>query len=296
MLKLASFEDPALAAAVDDQLSRADIPTVVRADERGAQTIWLVAEQDLPGAQAVLARFLGPARPAQRAPAADGGVPARTKQTVWQQVAASPVTAGLFVASAAVAIYTSLGDDRARVELFTIARMAAPGSSHWSPWDDVRAGQLWRLFTPVLLHFGPFHLLFNAFWLRDLGVPSERLQGPLQFSLFLLWTALVSNLAQLVLGHSPNFGGLSGVVYALVGYLWARGSADPHSGFALSRGLVVFFVAWMALGFTGLLNGLLGGGIANWCHLGGFAAGAVYGYIAARIASSRVSRTKASLP
>ena len=291
MLKLASFADPDLAQAVDEQLSRADIPTVLRAEPNDARAIWLVAEQDLPKAQAVLARFL------QRATAAEGGAATLpTRRSLWQQIADSPVTAGLFAACVIVAIYTGLGDNRAHVEQLTIARLPAPGSTHWSPWDNLRHGELWRLFTPVLLHFHPFHLLFNAFWLRDLGVPSERLQGPLQFSLFLLWTALVSNLAQLILGHSPNFGGLSGVVYALIGYLWARGSADPHSGFALSRGLVVFFVVWMALGFTGVLNGLLGGGIANWCHLGGFAAGAVYGYIAARIATSRVRRSKASLP
>jgi GlpG protein len=291
MLKLASFEDPALAAAVDEQLSRADIPSVLRQDADGRPSLWLVAEQDLPRAQAVLARL---ARP--HGPAAHGGAAAAPKQTLSQQIRRSPVTAGLFLACVLVAVYTRLGDARELVEQFTIGRLPVPGSTRWSAWDDLRAGQLWRLFTPVLLHFHPFHLLFNAFWLRDLGVPSERLQGPFQFSLFLLWSALVSNLAQLVLGHSPNFGGLSGVVYALFGYLWTRGSADPYSGFALNRGLVWFSLVSLALGFTGLLDGLLGGATANWCHLGGFAAGAVYGYIAARIALSRARPSKTSSP
>lgn len=291
MHKLVSFDDPVLVTSLDEQLSRADIPTVVR-DEGSARAIWLVSEQDLPRAQAVLARFVQAAQ--AHAAAQSGARPAR--KTFWQHVTDSPVTSGVLAAATLVALYTALGDNREHVEQLTIARMPRVGSTHWSPWDDLRGGQVWRLFTPVLLHFHPLHLLFNAFWMRDLGAPSERLQGPLNYSLFLLWSALISNLAQLIFGHSPNFGGLSGVVYALVGYLWLRGSADPNSGFALSRGFLVFFLVSLVLGFTGLLDGLLGGGIANWCHLGGFAAGAVYGYIAARIATSRARRRKATLP
>jgi GlpG protein len=34
----------------------------------------------------------------------------------------------------------------------------------------------------------------------------------------------------------PWFGGLSGVVYALMGYVWLRGERDPQSGIYLQRG------------------------------------------------------------
>jgi GlpG protein len=101
---------------------------------------------------------------------------------------------------------------------------------------------------------------------------------------FLLWSALLSNLAQLWFGLSPNFGGLSGVVYALMGFLWARSQFDPNSGISVPTGWVVFMVGWMVVGFTGLLDGLMGGSIANYCHLGGFAAGVIYGYIGAMLA------------
>jgi GlpG protein len=77
---------------------------------------------------------------------------------------------------------------------------------------------------------------------------------------------------------------LSGVVYALLGFLWARGYFDRSSGITVPTGWVVFMVGWMLLGFTGLMDGLMGGSIANYCHLGGFAAGVIYGYIGAMFA------------
>jgi len=289
MRMLASFEDPGRAQSLDDLLSAADIPTLLRTTDDGQRAVWIVSEQDAAKATQLLSTFLAQrtqaglsaqhlptepqGEPAQQQPAAQ--TPRRNTWTwshMLQEASLSKVTSLLLVVSVIVALYTDLGDDRERVERFMIS---------------LQPFVWWSLFTPILLHFHPFHLLFNAFWLRDLGAPTERYQGSEQYALFLLLSAAVSNLAQLLLGESANFGGLSGVVYALVGYLWARGRFDPNSGIAMPSSWVTFFVGWMALGFTGLMNGVLGGDIANYCHAGGFAMGAVYGYIAALIAIQR---------
>lgn len=298
MRKLASFNDPAAAEALDQLLSTADIPTVLRDADSGGRTVWIVSEQDLPKAEQLLAAFLHRHMAAQqrRTPAGAPGHAAGVswRERAWAHFITSPVTWTLLAASVVVSFYTDLGEDRPRVEQFLISgappAASAISGSDWSVWDDLRAGQLWRLFTPVLLHFHPFHLLFNAFWLRDLGVPTERFLGSRQYVVFLLWSALVSNLMQLVLGLSPSFGGLSGVVYALMGFLWARGHFDRRSGITLPTGWVLFFVGWMVIGFTGLLDGLLGGSVANYCHLGGFAAGVIYGYIGALLARQHEHR------
>jgi GlpG protein len=295
MRKLASFEDPAAAQALDELLSALDIPTVVRESESGGRGVWIVSEQDLPKAEQLLAGFLARAHASERgaSPSRAPAAGAPLKHRLLAHFLISPVTWLLLAVSIVVSLYTGLGDNRARVELFLIAQpppASAVSGSDWTVWDNVLSGQIWRLFTPVLLHFHPFHLLFNAFWLRDLGVPSERFLGSRQYILFLLWSALLSNLMQLVLGLSPNFGGLSGVVYALMGFLWARGRFDRHSGITLPTGWVVFFVGWMVIGFTGLLDGLLGGSVANYAHLGGFAAGVIYGYIGAMFAKQRERR------
>jgi GlpG protein len=199
---------------------------------------------------------------------------------------AAPVTAVLFAASIAMCLYTDFGKDQQRFEQFAIAGPAELLALHWDVWGDIRAGQVWRLFTPILLHFHPLHLLFNLFALGDMGLPSERFQGSWRYALFVLWSAAVSNVAQVVFGQSIQFGGLSGVAYALVGYLWLRGRCDPASGIRLPTAGLVYALGWLVLGFTGLLN--LGGmGMANYAHLGGFAAGALYGYIAAVLARVR---------
>ena len=295
MRKLASFQDPADAQALDDLLSSRDIPTVMRQSDTGQFGLWIVSEQDLPRAEQLLAAFLAQHTAAQRARTGATGSSSAVplQHRLLAHFILSPVSWLLLAASVAVSLYTGLGDDRARLAPFLIAApppASSLGASGWTVWDNLKAGQVWRLFTPILLHFHPFHLLFNAFWLRDLGVPSERFLGSWHYSLLLLWSALVSNLAQLVLGQSPNFGGLSGVVYALMGFLWARGHFDRGSGITVPTGWVVFFVGWMVIGFTGLLDGLLGGSIANYCHLGGFAAGVIYGYIGARFAKQRERR------
>ena len=294
MRKLASFNDPGAAEALEELLSSRNIPTVVRDAGSEGRAVWIVSEQDLPSAEQLLAAFLAHHTAAQQA-AARAQLLAKVplQHRLLAHFFLGPVTWLLLGVSIVVSFYTGLGDERARVELFLIAQpppASAISGSDWTVWENIRAGELWRLFTPILLHFHPFHLLFNAFWLRDLGVPSERFLGSLQYALFLMWSALLSNLAQLVLGLSPNFGGLSGVVYALMGFLWARSHFDPKSGLRVPNGWVLFFVGWMVIGFTGLLDGLLGGSVANYAHLGGFAAGVIYGYIGAVFAKQRERR------
>ena len=140
-------------------------------------------------------------------------------------------------------------------------------------WAQAMArGELWRLITPAFLHFSGFHILFNGLWLWELGRRLEAVMGWQTYLLFALVTALAANVAQQLLGSSL-FGGMSGVVYALIGYIWMRQRYAPHPVLAIPPGLIGFMLVWLLLGLSGIIDRFIPGSVANGAHLGGLLAG-----------------------
>jgi len=140
-------------------------------------------------------------------------------------------------------------------------------------------GQPWRLITPIFIHFGLMHFAFNALWLSLLGSRVERSLGPLHLFLLVAVSAVVSNMAQFVWAGSVAFGGMSGVIYALLGYLWIRNWLAPHPVLWLPKELIGFMVFWLLFCMTGILDFLIGVGIANAAHFGGLVTGMLLGLI-----------------
>ena len=73
------------------------------------------------------------------------------------------LTVALIAASVIVALITSFGADDDVLQWLFIGRPDRVGL------EDIAGGQVWRLLTPLSVHFGPLHLLFNMMWLWDLG-------------------------------------------------------------------------------------------------------------------------------
>jgi GlpG protein len=134
-------------------------------------------------------------------------------------------------------------------------------------------GQYWRWLTPIFLHFGILHFIFNSLWLSMLGSRIEEVMGTLHVILIVVTTGVVSNAVQFWWSEASNFGGMSGVVYALLGYLWIANSIAPHPFMLLPKGIVPFMIGWLVLCMTPLVTFLLGVGIANAAHLGGLLSG-----------------------
>ena len=132
------------------------------------------------------------------------------------------------------------------------------------------------MFSPIFIHFGPLHLIFNMIWFYQLGSMIEARQGSLFLLLFIAVSALCSNLAQFYHMHYPVFGGMSGVIYALAGYIWIRGKYDRASGLYLDPGSVMTLLIWLVVCYTGFV-----GPIANTAHLVGLLTGMAWGRIAA---------------
>lgn len=192
---------------------------------------------------------------------------------------ASRVTIALVTASIAVTAAVWLEGAGRVLPALLIGR---PGSAFLA---DLLAGEAWRLVTPIFVHFGALHLIFNMMWLWDLGGAIERLKGGVFLALFVAASGIASNLAQYTITQSPNFGGMSGVVYALLGYVWLQGRFNPAFGIALHRSTVAMMLAWYALCWTGLL-----GPIANWAHTGGLLLGIAWGFLDRRAPRARLPR------
>ena len=97
----------------------------------------------------------------------------------------------------------------------------------------------------------------------------------------MLLSAALSNYGQYLIG-GPSFGGMSGVDYALFGFLWMRGKFDRFATWRMNPNSVYAMVGWFVLCFTGLL-----GPIANGAHTVGLVAGMAWGYVSARRPFSR---------
>ena len=139
---------------------------------------------------------------------------------------------------------------------------------------EIENGEVWRLVTPIFLHFGILHIAFNMFWLYDLGTLIERRIGSFVFVLLVLALAIPSNYAEF-LATGPFFGGMSGVVYGLFGYAWVRGRLDPTCGLHLRPDIAFWMIAWFVLCLTPAVPN-----VANWAHGVGLGVGAAAGYLA----------------
>ena len=144
---------------------------------------------------------------------------------------------------------------------------------------EINNGQVWRLFTPSLLHAGMLHLAFNMLWLLDLGGMIEKDKGPAKFLGLFLLTAGLANTAQ-YLSSGPNFVGMSGVVYGCFGFAWMKAKFSNHPNYTLSPITVGFLLIWFFLCiFSSLGNIGILGRVANANHGVGLCVGMVSGFI-----------------
>ncbi len=148
-------------------------------------------------------------------------------------------------------------------------------------------GQYWRLITPAFLHFGWLHIVFNSLWLWELGGRVERVMGHLNMIGLFLAIALVSNLTQYQMGGPSVFGGMSGVVYGLLGFSWVAPLLQPAWRIQPSPAIMLFMVGWLVVCLVGLVESLGFGAIANAAHVGGLVCGAVLGAVFGLAARTR---------
>jgi len=155
-------------------------------------------------------------------------------------------------------------------------------------FTKIKEGELWRLFTPALLHGNFLHILFNMLWLWLLGKETESRIGKLRYLVLMILLGVICNTAQYVTS-GPLFMGYSGVVCGLGGFIWVRQKKAPWEGYTVPPGTLLFlfifilgmlvlqgialFVATMAWGEFSV------GRIGNTAHIVGLVSGMIFARI-----------------
>jgi len=157
-----------------------------------------------------------------------------------------------------------------------------------SMWKDLGKGEIWRAITPIFIHFGLMHIVFNMMMLFSFGTAVEDRRGSLFMLLLVLGLAITSNLGQAMeatlRGELSNFGGMSGVCYGLFGYVLTKSRFDSRERYHLSPGTTFIALAWLVLcilrevpGFHAMLSDALPA-VANTAHVVGLLVGAAVAY------------------
>lgn len=164
---------------------------------------------------------------------------------------------------------------------------AKNGLSVYPTFEKIKQGEVWRLFTPCLLHADIFHIFFNMLWLVVLGKQIEQRLTRGRYLLFILIIGIVSNIAQ-YLSSGPNFIGFSGVLCGMLAFIWMRQRRAAWEGYQIDRLTLIFMLLFiMGMAAIQTLSFILeksfdmavSPNIANVAHLTGGIMGFLFGRI-----------------
>ncbi|MFG0291493.1 MAG: rhomboid family intramembrane serine protease [Rhodopirellula sp. JB044] len=143
---------------------------------------------------------------------------------------------------------------------------------------SIKSGEVWRLFTPMLLHGSMMHLAFNMINLYILGGVVERIHGSWFYLVLLLICQAVATTTQIALPdwlEPPLAIGASGAVFGVFGFVWIRPKFQAGYPVEIPSFNVKFMLGFLVLCFTPIIPG-----IANGAHVGGLLAGMAIAAIA----------------
>ena len=244
-------------------------------EESGQQVIWVEAEQQATLVRELLANWPFDEDASLESPAANMSQPlfspAGLVRTFIQAFVRAPVSSSLILLCLLVALFSMLGAQPQDVAILFYPLLDSSGLIPLLASIDSPA-EILRSLSPMLLHFGELHLAFNMMWLWYFGRQLESVQPRYLFIVLIIFCSFVGNTAQYLTSGYNNFGGMSGVVYGLVGYTWIVHTYMPRSHLLINNKMfVVFVVALIAM------EVFASSWIASAAHLGGLVAGLVLG-------------------
>lgn len=271
MIRITHFNNPRLAQAFIDHMATRGIR--LQPEAQDGITLWLADEDaaQLATVESELNQFIrDPENPRYQSASWHSGTTSSglryRSEAFWPALRerTGPLTLAVMMACVAVFILMQL--------------VGMQQVMSWLAWPapDQRL-ELWRWFSHAFLHFSLLHIVFNLVWWWYIGGIVEKRLGSGKLFVLTVVAALLSGWMQARF-NGIMFGGLSGVVYALMGYAWLRGERDPESGVHLERGVMAFAIIWLFIGYMGLF----GMAIANAAHLTGLLLGLAMAYVDTR--------------
>lgn len=253
--------------------------SILRDDEGDRVSVWVLDEDRIPAASEHYVRFI--ANPSDPAFAATTKVQATTsrpadrarvvdvRNEVFRQerFGTGNVTFTLIVISIALTLASKAPNAAQLIRSLYYSEFMS------RQFPEIMSGQVWRLVTPIFLHAGLLHLVFNMMWLHQLGGAIERNEGSRYFLFMTLLTAIIVNTSQYLIS-GPLFLGMSGVVYMLFGYVWMMSKYKAGSSYALNQQTVVIMLVWLVVCLVGLIPNT-----ANTQHVMGLITGVAWGFL-----------------
>lgn len=196
----------------------------------------------------------------------------------------SPVTIGFVVLATIIGFVTNFGDMRATdvTGIRVFSALSCVDLATYQVTGDllasIKGGEVWRVFTPMLLHGSMMHLAFNMLNLVFLGGVIERIHGRGFFLFVFLVCGGIGTLTQIMLpaawGGSLVIGA-SGGVLGLFGFIWIRPKYQPGYPVEIPPIGVIYMLGFLALCFTPMMPN-----IANGAHIGGLLTGMLVAVVA----------------
>nr|WP_086939300.1 rhomboid family intramembrane serine protease GlpG [Thaumasiovibrio occultus] len=278
MQKLVVLPEPRMAQAFVDYCDSQAIPLKLAPELEGV-AVWLADNALLPEAEQELERFLQDPHNPRYLAASWEMAESRTSRfhyggpslSALIKQGAGPVTLSIMAVCIGVFAVWASGWQRPLLGL-----MHFPASS-------AQSIEVWRWFSHALLHFSVMHIAFNLLWWWLLGGQIERALGSGKLIMIFLVSALISGAGQFWTS-GVYFGGLSGVVYALLGYCWLLGRFSPERGVSVPQSYVMMMMGWLVLGYLQPFFS-----IANDAHLFGLLSGCLMALLDSRFTRSKTT-------
>jgi len=292
------------AQVLADYLLTLGISTKLAPRADGQVVVWVHKEDRVPEARRALDQFvLAPESPDFRAAAPSAKEIRKQAEKAEKQYRKrardfrerweghvyhrAPLTVALAVICVGVTALSHAGFEGSE-RIYDYLMFSVPGIEDGRFVEDtgfemIRRGEVWRLVTPIFLHGGIAHLFLNVLALLSLGERIEFRKGTWRLAAFVLVTAIASNVGQFY-KSGGGFGGISGVVFAMAGYLWIKGQVHPEDGLTLDQRSMTYMVGWFLLGIAFGEFGPPGArgfpyNMANVAHGVGLASGMAFGLL-----------------